>query len=365
MDDGSLTEQERQAVAAALERARAFEATRDPSRRVTINDVARLAEVSKKTISRIINDAPNVRPRTLAVVRAIMDALDYVPDPAARGLNYRHAFLVGMIYDNPNPQYVVTAQEGILETLAPTEYELLVHPCDRASPTFLDDIRRFVRRQRLYGVILTPSVSEDERVAALLRELDCRHIRIASVELGEPDTMLVTNDALGAREAAQHIVEMGHTRIAHLSGREGFRSAEERLRGFRDALAEHGLDLPEAMVFPGDYTFESGTRAGDAIARMAAPPTAIFCANDQMAAGVLQAVRRAGMHVPKDISVVGYDDFSIAGITLPRLTTLHSPTREFAAIAAARLLERPVDATLADVRAPWLVVRGSSGPAPT
>ena len=368
MDGGSqeesLTEADRLAVEAARAEAKAFARSRDTSRRVTINDVARLAGVSKKTISRIINDSPNVRARTRAVVQTIMEELSYRPDPAARGLNYRHAFLVGLIYDNPNPHYVVTAQEGILDVLGETEYELLVHPCDRADPAILDDIRTFVERQRLYGVILTPSVSEDERVAALLRELDCRHIRIASVELGEPKTMLVTNDAVAAREAGRHIVEMGHRRVAHLAGREGFRSSEERLRGYREALREHGMELPESLVFKGDYTFESGTRVGEAVARMAEPPTAIFCANDQMAAGFMQAVRRAGMAVPDDVSVVGYDDFQIAQITLPRLSTLHSPTREFARVAALRLLELEVGPELAEVKAPWLVVRGSSGPAP-
>ena len=309
-----------------MARARAFSRERDGSRRVTINDVARLAEVSKKTISRVINDSPNVRRKTQAVVRAIMDELSYIPDPAARGLNYRHAFLVGLIYDNPNPQYVVTTQRGILEAIADSEYELLVHPCDRASPTFLDDIRRFVQRQRLYGVVLTPSVSEDERVAALLRELDCRHVRIASVSLGEADTMLVTRDALGAKEAARHLAEFGHTRIAHLAGRPGFRSSEERQRGFSKGLSEMGLSLVPDLVIEGDYTFKSGVEAAASVLAMDVPPTAIFCANDAMAVGFIQGMRQAGKRVPEDMSVVGYDDFQIARTSWPNLTTIHVPT---------------------------------------
>ena len=354
-----------QAIADARRAASEFAASKATGRRVTITDIATLAGVSKKTVSRIINRSPNVRESTRQVVDAIMDELDYVPDPAARGLNFPHNFLVGLIYDNPNPQYVVNMQEGILQTLKDTEFELLVHPCDRSEADFIDKVQRFVQRQRLYGVILTPSVSEDDRLARRLAEIGCRHIRVASVSLGEPETMLVTNDALGAQQAAQHLVEMGHTRIAHLAGREGFRSAEERLSGFRDGLEANGRSLDETLVFRGDYTFDSGLACGEDIARMANRPTAIFCANDQMAAGFLQGVRRAGLVVPDDISVVGYDDFQLARITSPKLTTVHSPTRDFARIAASRLLGNGIPDDLSDLVAPWLVARRSSGPAPS
>ena len=356
MEEGSLTEADKTAVAEALSRAREFAKARDTSRRVTINDVARLAGVSKKTISRIINDSPNVRARTQVLVRAIMDELAYVPDPAARGLNYGHAFLVGLIYDNPNPQYVVAAQEGILGALAGTEYELVVHPCDRASPDILSDIRDFVARHRLYGVVLTPSVSEDERVADLLRELECRHVRIASVELGEPANMMVTRDAHGAREAARHLTDLGHTRIAHLSGRSGFRSSEERRRGFAQGLEEAGLSLVPGLVMEGDYTFESGERAAERALAMQTPPTAIFCANDAMAVGFIQGLRRAGKRAPDDMSVVGFDDFPIARTSWPNLTTIHTPTRRYAQAAAVRLLGGEVEL----IAPPWLVERDST-----
>ena len=345
----------------ARRRARDYASTRDPQRRVTINDIARIADVSKKTISRIINDSPNVRNETREAVRAIMAELDYQPDPAARGLNYGHAFLIGLIYDNPNPQYVVTSQEGILRALADTEFELLVHPCDRNAPDFLADIRKFVERQKLYGVVLTPSVSEDERVADLLRDMGCRHVRIASVELGPPETMLVTNDALGAREAAVHLVELGHTRIAYLTGRSGFRSSEERKRGFAEGLAEAGLSLAPELVIEGDYTFDSGLRAAEVALAMINPPTAIFCANDAMAVGFIQGLRKVGKRVPDEMSVVGYDDFQIARTSWPNLTTIHTPTHQFAQLAASRLLNITPSPALLDVKAPWLVVRDSTG----
>lgn len=333
-------------------------------RKATINDVAALAGVSKKTISRIINDSPYVKETTRQLVKAIMIEIGYVPNSQARGLNFSHAFLVGMIYDNPNPQYVVTAQEGILAVLKDSEYELLVHPCDRSRADFLDDIRNFIQRQRLYGVILTPSISEDEGLAAMLREMGCRHIRIASVELGPPQHMLVTHDAIGGFEVARHLTSLGHKHIGYLSGLQGFRSSEERQRGLEAGLKIAGLSLNPDHIIDGDYTFESGLAAVDSVFAKPDAPTAMFCGNDQMAAGFLQGLRLSGRRAPDDMSVVGYDDFVIARNVWPRLTTVHTPTEEFARIAAHRLLDQPIPEKLADVKAPWLVVRDSTGAPP-
>src|ERR1700759_2056249 len=142
-------------------------------RRRPNNDIARLAGVSKKTVSRVINASPYVQKETRERIEAVIAEHGYAPDPQARGLAFRRAFLIGLVYDNPNPQYVVNMQLGLLDGMKGSGFELVVHPCDRASPTFLADLRGFVERQKLYGVVLTPSVSEDERAAALLREIGC------------------------------------------------------------------------------------------------------------------------------------------------------------------------------------------------
>src|SRR5436305_6361303 len=146
-----------------------------PRRRPTINDIARLAGVSKKTVSRVINASPYVQKETRERIEAVIGEHGYAPDPQARSQAFRHSFLIGLVYDNPNPQYVVNMQLGLLDGMKGSGFELLVHPCDRASPTFLDDLRGFVERQRLYGVVLTPSVSEDERAAKLMADIGCEY----------------------------------------------------------------------------------------------------------------------------------------------------------------------------------------------
>ena len=341
----------------------------DPKRSgkpATINDVARLAGVSKKTVSRVINNSPFVREETRAKVEAVIAEAGFSPDPQARGLAFRRSFLVGMIYDNPSPNYVVNMQQGVLDAVRGSGLELVVHPCNRASENFLADVEGFVVRQKLFGVVMPPSVSEDERVVALLRAADCPYVRIASVSLDEPARMVVTNDSLGAAEAARHLAELGHTRVAFISGPDSFRSSHERGRGFAAGLAEHGLTLDAAYVRRGAYTFESGVEAAADLLAMPNPPTAIFAGNDEMAIGVMKAARDAGLDVPGDLSIVGFDDLPMASRVWPNLTTVRLPVRDMGRMAAEKLTAGirgldPARLNQTEVR-PSLVVRESSGP---
>ncbi len=335
-----------------------------PARRPTINDIARLAGVSKKTVSRVINASPFVREDTRKRVEALIAEHGFAPDPQARGLAYGRAFLIGMVYDNPNPQYVVNMQLGVLDGLRGSGFELVVHPCDRASPSFLEDLRAFVQRQRLSGVVLTPSVSEDDRAAQILDEVGCRYVRVASVALDLPERMIETRDRLGGREAARYLADLGHSSFAFVSGPASFRSSHERRSGFEEALAERGLQLAKRHVFEGAYTYESGIACGLELLQLSPRPTAVFAANDEMAAGVLAAARQQGVMVPQALSVVGFDDFQVASRVFPTLTTIRTPTREIGRLAAERLMGRDDEARDPKSRLPALVVRESSGPAP-
>ena len=329
----------------------------------TINDVARLSGVSKKTVSRVINEGPFVQKDTRARVLAVIAETGYVPDLQARALAFRRSFLLGLIYDNPNSQFVVNMQMGLLDATRDSPFELVVHSCDRASPNLVDDIRAFVERQKLFGVVLMPPLSEDDRIAVALDEAGCEYVRIASVELDAPKHMLVSHDRLGGEQAAQHLIDLGHRDVALISGPVSFRSSHERRAGFVSVLSERGISLPSRRIYEGAYTFESGVEAGDALLAMKPRPTAIFAANDEMAAGVLQAARNNKLRVPEDLSIVGYDDFKIAIVVYPQLTTVHTPTREIARLAGEKLLGRGrVQAEVEEALLPSLVVRGSTAP---
>src|SRR3954468_6655487 len=144
-----------------------------PGRNATINDIARLASVSKKTVSRVINQSPLVQDATRARIQAVIDKFGYVPDPQARGLAFRKSFLIGLVYDNPNAQYIVNCMEGALDAVRNSEYEVVVHPCDRKNPDYIAGVRRFAERQKLRGVILLPPVSENDELTRALTAADC------------------------------------------------------------------------------------------------------------------------------------------------------------------------------------------------
>ena len=316
------------------------ESRRTGGKPATINDIARLAEVSKKTVSRVINNSPFVKEETRKRVEAVIAEHGFTPDPQARGLAFRRSFLVGMIYDNPSPNYVVNMQQGVLDAVRGSGLELVVHPCNRAADSFLDEVRGFVVRQKLFGVVMPPSVSEDDRVVAILREADCPYVRIASVSLDEPACMVVTHDSRGAARAARHLAGLGHRRIAFISGPDSFRSSHERGQGFREGLAEYGLSLDDACVRQGAYTFESGVEAAQSLLSMREPPTAIFAGNDEMAIGVMKAARDRGLDVPRDLSIVGFDDLPMASRVWPNLTTVRLPIRDMGRMAAEKLTAR-------------------------
>lgn len=304
----------------------------------TINDVARLAGVSKKTVSRVINRSPLLNADTRAKVEAVIADLGYVPNSQARALALRRNFLIGLIHDNPNAQTVMHVQTGVLEAIRDTEFELIVRPIDRGSSTMLADVRNFLERQRLYGVLILPPVSENEMLAELCREVGCRYVRMGSVALDKPEHMVASNDAEVVTEAINHLISLGHRRIGLIAGPHGFRSARERRKGFEDALSAAGIRLPRSLIAEGNYTFETGLAAADRLLDLSPRPTAIFASNDEMGAGVLHAARKRGMTVPDDLSIIGFDDTAISAHIWPPMTTVHWPIISMARSAALKLL---------------------------
>ncbi|MDB5672685.1 MAG: LacI family DNA-binding transcriptional regulator [Alphaproteobacteria bacterium] len=309
----------------------------------TINDVARLSGVSKKTVSRVINRSPLLNDETRQRVLDVIRDLGYVPNPQARALALRTNFLIGLIHDNPNAQMVLNVQQGILEALQGSDFAMIVQPVDRGSATLLEDLRHLLERQRLYGVVLLPPISENDSVARLCDDLGCRYVRMGSAELDDPDHMVVSNDREAVRSATAYLIEEGHRMIGLITGPHGFRSASERRQGFEDALATAGIKLPRSLIAQGNYTFESGLAAAEKLLDLAPRPTAIFSSNDEMAAGVLHSALARGLRVPEDLSVIGFDDTPIAAHIWPPLTTVRWPIVSMARAAALKLLASATD----------------------
>jgi LacI family transcriptional regulator len=332
----------------------------------TINDVARLAGVSKKTVSRVINRSPLLNEETRDRVEAVIRETGYVPNPQARALALRRNFLIGLVHDNPSAQTVLNVQQGILGALRDTEFEMVVRPVDRGSASMLADVRDFVSRQRPFGVILLPPISENDQLADLCRELGCRYVRMGSAQLDTPQHVVASNDREAVAEATRYLIAQGHRRIGLITGPHGFRSSRERRQGFEDALQEAGIKLPRSLIADGNYTFESGIAATQSLLDVSPRPTAIFASNDDMAAGVLLAARQRGLAVPEQLSIVGFDDQPLASRLWPPMTTVHWPMEAMGRSAALKLIADMIDEDH-DVEEPsmfvsTLVKRGSVAP---
>jgi LacI family transcriptional regulator len=329
----------------------------------TINDVAREAGVSKKTVSRVINRSPLLNEATREKVEKVIAELGYVPNPQARALALRRNFLIGLIHDNPNAQTVLNVQEGVLSAIRETEFALVVRPVNRRSPQMLEDVRNFLEQQRLYGVLIMPPLSENDQLAELCQQLGVGYVRMGSAQLDRSEHLVESNDREAVRKAMEYLIALGHRRIAFVAGPEGFRSAGEREQGYRDAIDQAGLPTGPELHAAGNYTFETGKLAGDKLLDTAERPTAIFCSNDEMAAGVLHAAREHGLAVPDDLSIVGFDDSPIAAHIWPPLTTVRWPVAAMARTAALKLID-PTEAASQPAQFPSSFIERSSAAPP-
>ncbi len=334
--------------------------------KLTINDIARMAGVSKKTVSRVINKSPLLNAQTRERVEQIIRETGYVPNPQARALALGRNFLIGLIYDNPNTQMILSMQKGILEALHGTEFELIVRPVDRGSARVMDDIRSFITRQRLFGIIILPPISENDHIARLCDDEGCRYVRMGSAMLDDPEHMVASNDRDAVADAVRYLIGQGHRRIGLVAGPHGFRSAKERREGFELALAEAGMSLPRSLVADGQYTFESGISASESLLDLSPRPTAIFASNDEMAAGVLYAARLRGIEVPEELSIIGFDDTPLTTRVWPPLSTVRWPIVAMGRAAALKLIGVAIGSG-GDVNEPstfssTLIRRGSVAP---
>ena len=305
---------------------------------VTITDVAAAAGVSIRTVSRVLNGSPKVGKETRRHIQAHIDRLAFRPNSRARGLAAGRSFLIGVVQDDPNAHVISVFQRGIVEVCSDQGYELVVHPSGYDDPDVVRNVQDFARRSRVDGVILLPPLSELEGLAEALRDLKLPAVAMAAVRVPAHPVMLVSDERGAAGALADHLVALGHRRIAIVTGPMRFRSAAERLIGFQSALSAHGVVLPAEYIREGDYGFASGLNAGGALLGLRDPPTAVFAGNDIMAAGVMKAANQAGVAVPARLSVVGFDDSDIAGMVTPALSTIRRPLAEMARSATLRLL---------------------------
>ncbi|MFK8014876.1 MAG: LacI family DNA-binding transcriptional regulator [Gammaproteobacteria bacterium] len=308
--------------------------------KATIADVAELAGVSIKTVSRVTNNEPNVRGDTRTRVQEAIAKLGYRPNPSARSLAARRSYLIGLLYDNPSPSYLINVQHGSLRKCREEGYDLVIHPCDYQSPTLTEDIATMVRQSRVDGVILTPPLCDMPELLGLLTKMETPFARISPSDALHPAVSVVTNDELISAQMTNHLLELGHRRIGFICGHPDHGAVCNRYNGYVTALEAAGVEHLAELVIQGYNSVESGERSARRLLELEHPPSAIFAANDDMAAGALRAAHALDVRVPDLLSVVGFDDTPIAQQVWPALTTIRQPIEKMAERATAVLLRQ-------------------------
>lgn len=329
-------------------------------RAANIFDVARLAGVSHQTVSRVLNGMPNVRPATKERVEQAIAQLRYSPSPAARALVTRRTRTIGLIAPSVPDHGPAAIAMHVNITARQARYNVETVSAPANDPAAVRAAMEALMRQRVDAIVL---VIVDLGVLEMIRGLDVSIPVVASVSTARRSPRMVSIDQYrGARAAVRHLVDLGHTRILHLAGPAQAPDALERIRGWRDELAASQL----AVVDPvhGDWTPESGYRLTSQLDLE--PGMALFVSNDLMALGALSALRERGLDVPRDVSIVGFDDIPESAYFYPPLTTV----RQDFAVLGSMLMQRVLvaleesDLETADSPLPTqLVVRQSSGPA--
>jgi DNA-binding LacI/PurR family transcriptional regulator len=332
---------------------------------VTIKDVASHARVSIATVSAVLTANKYVSPELSERVRASIAELGYVRNSMAQGLKQRTSYAIGVIVsDICNPLFT-TIVRGIEDVTRARGYSLILGNSDEdvvKERQYLD----LAQRKRVDGFIVAATAESRANLASWPRhQIPLVTIDRSLIDLGF-DTVLVDN-LLGAGQAVEHLIALGHRRIGLVIGQRGISGTDERLAGYERALAAHGIAVDPSLIVQGHYQREGGRRAvQDLLMRGAGRPTAVFITNGHMMIGGLEATAAIGLRCPEDIALVGFDDPEWAAVLSPRLTTVIQPAYEMGKRAADLLFERlqGSDAPPREIRLrPQLIVRDSCGAA--
>jgi DNA-binding LacI/PurR family transcriptional regulator len=329
-----------------------------PGRRATLADVAARAKVSVPLVSIVMRDAPGASAATRERVRRAAEEVGYRPDIRARMLRRGHSRLIGVAFGVQHAFHgdLVT---GLYAAADAADYELTL-----SAVTPARDERRAVaslQQDRCEALVLLGPQLPTSYLAELAAQIPvvviARAVRHGAIDV------IRTDDAAGLHQAVDHLVALGHSRIAHIDGARAPGAAERR-RGYREALDRHGL-AALSQVVPGGLTEDDGAAAAEALLRTTSRPTAVTVFNDRCATGVLDALRRAGVSVPRDMSVVGYDDSRLARLSHISLSTVAQEIDQITTLAIARAVARIERAPVTkreQVIPPHLVVRATSAP---
>jgi len=341
--------------------------------KATIFDVAKLAGVSIKTVSRVVNREPNVRETTQQRVQKAVAELKYRPDQSARNLASQRSHLIGLLYDDPaaydmpSGGYILDLQRGALRACWAEMSELLIHPCNYRKKDIGTELKSLIEQTRLSGIVLAAPLSNMPKIVRAIEATGTPFIKLSPGKSNGSQPVVSTNDREVSAEMTRYLAGLGHKRIAFISGDENHKAVANRFSGYKDGLKDSGLKFDEDLVAAGDNSFGSGEVCGQQLLKLKERPTAIFAANDDMAAGVVRTAHRLGIKIPADLSVAGFDDIALARQIDPALTSIRQPLVRMAERAVSLLVKdggRDADKHESECIPATIKIRESTGPAP-
>lgn len=333
-------------------------------RGATIKDVARASGVSSATVSRVLSGYEFVKESTRSRVMDAVESLGYVANLPARSLAGGRSKIIGLLVPNLDNGYVGTITLGIDKELARANYDLMLytsHLHPGKESVYVNAIANGLTDGLLLVAPLVPTTYLDA-----LRERDFPYVLIDQTDATENSSVVEATNRQGAYEATRYLHQLGHTRIAFITGALAVRSAQDRLQGYKSALADCDIPIQEELIAKGDYQQHTGYESAKRLLQsLDSPPTAIFASNDLSAFGAMDAAREHGLSIPDDISIIGFDDVPQASFVYPKLTTVRQPLEQMGQVAVKMLLKRIDDRSNAPQRvalATQLVIRDSCGP---
>jgi LacI family transcriptional regulator len=330
---------------------------------ITLHDVARVAGVSIKTVSRVLNNERYVSDAKRRRVEAAVERLNYRPNMAARTLSGAKSYLLGFLAPAGAPMYIDRLLRGALEACKKHSYHLVAELYETGTDDVLAKVKALCASTVLDGAVLAPGVCDSPPVLAYLRERGIPHVAISPSS--SIDAPYVHIDEVGAMYAiTRHLLELGHERIAFLGHQPGWMFTERRLQGFRQALDEARIAVPAKYIAESWFTFRFAQERAEKLLALKERPTALVAVNDETAVGAMVAAYRRGLRVPQDVSITGFDDSPLAALTWPQLTTVRQPMEAMAAAAAELILKSHIPAAgeASSVLLPFeLVIRDTTG----
>jgi LacI family transcriptional regulator len=311
-------------------------------KQITIFDVARASGVSYSTVSRVLNDFAFVKASTRQKVLSTTSELGYVANLQARSLAGGKSNLIGMLVPSLDNGYINVLSQSIDEALSQAGYDLMVyttHHKKGKEAQFVNTLTGGLSDGLLLMVPLIDHEAPEMNYLELLRQRQFPYVLIDQIDEQKKSTVVDSTNWQGSYDATRYLTELGHKRIGFITGIMAIHSARERLAGYKAALQDAAIELDERLIVEGDFHQTGGYKATERLLGQSPRPTAIFASNDVSAFGAMDAARHAGLEIPKDISVIGFDDIPQASTTYPKLTTVRQPLREMGHLAVKLLLE--------------------------